>query len=406
MSSPPESPQEQQAMMQEMKYMLEMLPIMEPWMDRQHAAGIAFIVLAGFFVALRFLTRQFNDKSRFGWDDWMIIPALLAVISCSVSGIVLSNLMDKTIDLTRRGILMELNGPSSPSTSEAQFMQEMQSIQMEVGETQTASQKAGYAVAVAFPLATMFPKLSIALTYYLRIFTSLNHGARYISLGLLVFLTLNGIAFEIPSIAPCNPIHSYWAYPPQYENCIDRHKFGTWINLPHIVSDLVMLALPLPLVWRLKFPAAKKIALSFIFLSGGLHMDDDSMSPEAIKLSTLTTIFTMMEPTMYVIAACLPPILGLVSQKGPGWVSSASSRFARSTGYGSSQGSSQNPTGATSQASRSAMGGHSAMGRDTKLISAIDEDDEHRLGTPTMGWNEKQGIKEVTVSVKNDHWPR
>ena len=49
------------------------------------AVAITFGVLECFFVALRFLARRIN-KSSPGWDDFLIIPSLVANLSqCSLS---------------------------------------------------------------------------------------------------------------------------------------------------------------------------------------------------------------------------------------------------------------------------------------------------------------------------------
>ena len=50
-------------------------------------SAIAFLVLDTTFVALRFLARTVKKQAGFGWDDWLIIPALIAGIGVCVSGI-------------------------------------------------------------------------------------------------------------------------------------------------------------------------------------------------------------------------------------------------------------------------------------------------------------------------------
>jgi len=47
------------------------------------AVGALVIVLAVISVALRFYTRHFT-KAGFGWDDWLILLALLATIVTDV----------------------------------------------------------------------------------------------------------------------------------------------------------------------------------------------------------------------------------------------------------------------------------------------------------------------------------
>lgn len=38
----------------------------------------------------------------------------------------------------------------------------------------------------------------------------------------------------------------------------------------NIATDILILVLPMPIVWHMSIPKAQKIAVSFIFLMGGL----------------------------------------------------------------------------------------------------------------------------------------
>ena len=48
--------------------------------------SIAFMILGPMFVALRFYTRV-STKARLGWDDYLIMPALVANISLQAADI-------------------------------------------------------------------------------------------------------------------------------------------------------------------------------------------------------------------------------------------------------------------------------------------------------------------------------
>ncbi len=52
--------------------------------------------------------------------------------------------------------------------------------------------------------------------------------------------------------------------------CINYQVFGVWISLPHIVSDLVILILPLPVLWRMQMARTKKLGLTVTFLTGSM----------------------------------------------------------------------------------------------------------------------------------------
>ena len=120
--------------------------------------------------------------------------------------------------------------------------------------------QAVFGISVVYPVACMFPKLSMALTFYPRIFTqaATYRFARWTSLSLIIVLASNSIAFLVPSVL----VH--------YRYGISRYLLGTWINIPHIVTDLIMLALSVPMVHRLRMPKVKKAALMLVFMAGGM----------------------------------------------------------------------------------------------------------------------------------------
>jgi hypothetical protein len=52
--------------------------------------------------------------------------------------------------------------------------------------------------------------------------------------------------------------------------CIDIPKFFIGIAVPNIVTDFVLLAMPLPYIWGLHVKLPQKIAVMFVFVLGGL----------------------------------------------------------------------------------------------------------------------------------------
>lgn len=52
--------------------------------------------------------------------------------------------------------------------------------------------------------------------------------------------------------------------------CINIHEYFIGIAVPNIITDIALLVMPLPYMWRLQVPLPKKIALMFVFVLGGL----------------------------------------------------------------------------------------------------------------------------------------
>lgn len=78
------------------------------------------------------------------------------------------------------------------------------------------------------------------------------------------------IANTIVSLAACKPFEANYNPTLPGAKCIDKEAFYIWTSLPNILTDVVMLVLPLPIVWRLQNTKRVKIALTFTFLVGSL----------------------------------------------------------------------------------------------------------------------------------------
>lgn len=126
--------------------------------------------------------------------------------------------------------------------------------------------KSTYAMSVTYPIAFTLPKLAVCMLY-LQVF-SVHHRTRQITLSLIAFLTVNCIAWLVPSVTVCHPISAFWNPEEHQSKCINYNIFGTWISLPNIASDLVMLVLPMPLLWKMHASVARRFGLIITFAAG------------------------------------------------------------------------------------------------------------------------------------------
>ena len=123
-----------------------------------------------------------------------------------------------------------------------------------------------YVISVLYPLASCIPKLSLC-TLYLRVF-DISPWGRRVTYGTIAFLVINAIAWLVPTVIVCRPISAYWSIHGNRGKCLDADIFGTWISLPNIVTDLVMLVLPIPILWRTQMNVPKKLGLILTFATG------------------------------------------------------------------------------------------------------------------------------------------
>jgi len=77
------------------------------------------------------------------------------------------------------------------------------------------------------------------------------------------------IAVILVSIFSCNPIQGFWDHTIK-SKCINTENFFIGNAVPTIITDVIILFLPIRMIWNLQTSRKQKIALSFIFLLGGL----------------------------------------------------------------------------------------------------------------------------------------
>ena len=111
------------------------------------------------------------------------------------------------------------------------------------------------------------PKLAI-LVLYKRIFPT--KSIQYIIYSTAAILVSASIANTATSLAACKPFEANYNPALPGAKCIDKDKFFNWTSVPNIVTDLVLLILPLPIVWNLHNTRRIKVGLTFTFFVGSL----------------------------------------------------------------------------------------------------------------------------------------
>lgn len=127
--------------------------------------------------------------------------------------------------------------------------------------------KCGIAIECISSCAVAFPKLSI-LASFLRIFT--KKAYRVPTYILMVIVSLTAIAGVITSLASCRPFSARWDPDLFITSCIDAPRFWFGLCVPNVATDIVMLILPMPIVWKLNISTKQKVILSGVFLTGGM----------------------------------------------------------------------------------------------------------------------------------------
>lgn len=76
------------------------------------------------------------------------------------------------------------------------------------------------------------------------------------------------ISCFLTSVFGCHPVQAFWDR--SRGKCIDEVKFFMGNGIANLMLDVLVLALPVTMVWRLRMELRQKLALSGIFALGGL----------------------------------------------------------------------------------------------------------------------------------------
>ena len=123
------------------------------------------------------------------------------------------------------------------------------------------------AVPCLYMMGTALPKFVI-LAVYLEVFV--DKYSRIACWILASIIGLNVVANIPPLVYKCDPISYGWDKSSPGGWCADAEPRLTYPSLANIFTDLVMLLLPIPVMWRLHVNRATKIGVGCTFATGGM----------------------------------------------------------------------------------------------------------------------------------------
>ncbi|KAJ5644216.1 uncharacterized protein N7484_006723 [Penicillium longicatenatum] len=254
-----------------------------------------FIAIETIAVALRLVSKRIGGL-RIGWDDALVCLGLIFCIgdaACTIA------------DVYHGGIGLH----------EERVLQIDPTMMVTWG-------KFIIIIPIVYFSTVMPPKLAI-LHLYLSIFT--NKKLRYICFATAAVVVGNWIAVTIAGGLACQPISYFWT---GEGNCIDINSYLRWGGFANILTDLVMLVLPIPVVWNLHASTRLKTGILITFLLGSLGLISSIVrfvefyitNAEVDKTWAASTlvIWAVIEGGIYLVAACLPtyrPLMRSVSRK-------------------------------------------------------------------------------------------
>jgi len=176
---------------------------------------------------------------------------------------------------------------------------------------------------VIYGTALLFGKMSY-LYFYRRIF--INEGMRKATLIVMGVVVAWWVANNLQIFLICTPFNSNWDVTVK-SHCGNRPAAFTTIGAINMVTDVIIMLLPIHFVRKLQMPSSSKIGVCVIFGLGllicavsivrmrvlsQLNFDD-------ISYNMLDSVFwTVTEPSLVIINACIPTMRHLVKSLLPG----------------------------------------------------------------------------------------
>ncbi|RDW67036.1 hypothetical protein BP5796_09785 [Coleophoma crateriformis] len=174
----------------------------------------------------------------------------------------------------------------------------------------------------AFPIlwnaCICFSKLSVLLMYTAIIpIRALVLPARFIGL----FIILWNASSIIAAFALCQPFSYNWDQTGE-GHCGSQPSYYFWLGIINVITDVLILALPMPFIYNLQMRLQKKLLLLGMFSIGiitcGITIYRQTMIPHLVFTDMtysgiLATVLSGVEPTVAIILACVPflrPLFG------------------------------------------------------------------------------------------------
>jgi len=111
-------------------------------------------------------------------------------------------------------------------------------------------------------------KLAICLLYKQLFPQRAIHILVNITIAVLIAASVAG---GLADLFGCTPFSAHWGTPAeQAAHCIDTEALFVWGSFPNIVTDIVLLVIPIPVVLRLQASTGLKVGLMITFLFGSM----------------------------------------------------------------------------------------------------------------------------------------
>ncbi|RMY43853.1 hypothetical protein D0865_10960 [Hortaea werneckii] len=216
-------------------------------------AGAIFTLIGTITVVLRFVTATVRSRP-IGKDDWFMLLAWLSSLGFTTASYI----------SVAWGVGFDLDDAPAWWAVEAI--------------------KAVYVVEIFYYFSLFFVKVSI-LMLYLRLAGSLRTFLYWGAIGTLVIIVAQFVSTIVVVGTQCIPMATYWD-PTIEGTCININDFFYSTNIFTIITDIMIIGLPIATLWKLNCPRAQKYGIMLAFLLGGVSTIASCVRMYSIQIYT------------------------------------------------------------------------------------------------------------------------
>ncbi|KAL9130303.1 MAG: hypothetical protein Q9217_001478 [Psora testacea] len=270
-------------------------------------------------VVLRCISRRISS-TKLSYDDYLIMIALVCLICLNV--------------LSQIAVMWGL-GQHLPATG--QHITSFQKVSLDSKPilllgSMLMRNKASLANFSLYFTTSFFTKASL-LTLYFRLFSP-NKYFRYAVYIATIVVICQFMSSFFAVIFQCVPMAGFWNPDLKGVKCINLFLLSLVSGVLNLLTDVMILCLPLPMVWSLNSNKAQKVMLTGIFMLGTFVCITSII--RIIKIAKLRSrstwslidpiIWTSIEASVGVLCACLPTMRPFYQHyvRLPSWVSKSS----------------------------------------------------------------------------------
>ncbi|KAK2773197.1 hypothetical protein CKAH01_13615 [Colletotrichum kahawae] len=147
---------------------------------------------------------------------------------------------------------------------------------------------------------------------------------RHVVVGCMVLIALWGVSQILVAFLQCIPLEAVWD--PRVESkCIGNIAAVWYFNgIFNVVTDFMIITLPIPKIWQLAMPRMQKIIIVGVFMLGFftiaisiLRLQWLSPKPDETWGNVKPAMWSLAEITCGILCACLPVLKPLIVRARP-----------------------------------------------------------------------------------------